>query len=223
MKLLKSINPFSLVVLFLIINMFSSCNREEKNQFSGIVSDLVTGKKLSNVSIILESNRISSGSISTNFTRIGEFETDEDGRYNFFYEAFPAVSFRMIFSKNGYLNKTIEFPASDYVSKYQKDEKLAAASHLLLRVRNIYPFNQHDNMKLRITGKHNQECQICCHSNFREFKGTSVNEYISCPVIGGDSIYIMVIVDRVWSSQPMIKEYALFAPINDTLRFNIDY
>jgi hypothetical protein len=217
------INIIKLASIIFLLFALNSCKENNNNQFSGKITDFISGNSISDVNIILESNRISAGSVNTSYTRIGEFKSDSDGRYLFLYEAIPAVSYKMIFSKTGYLEKTIEFPATDHIATYTRDEQIAAASFLKLRVRNIYPYNQYDKIRIRITGLHNEVCDYCCHNEFREFSGTNINEYISCNIVGGDSIHIMSITERVWMGQPKIDEYTLYAPVNDTLVFNLDY
>ena len=209
-----------ILCLFLLPGL-SSCKKDNENIIHGNITELITGNPLENVRIILKANEISSGTISTSFKALAETNTDYKGDYKFEFEAKKAVSYRLILSKVGFLPKTVDINASDYIATYEVNKKLAYSSHLKLNVRNLSPFDNDDNIKVRITGSYDDYCSNCCHSNIREFNGIDVNEIISCPVIGNDSIKIMSIVEK--NQNTSVKEFKLFCPPGDTLRYNLDY
>lgn len=219
LKLLVDLRIILILIVCLTIFLFS-CNKEESNVIYGVVTSLISGETIENVEVNLEVNEVTSGSVNTTYKLIGSTTTDAKGSYSFEFESIMALTYRLTFIKPGFAPKTVSVNPTDVVDKINVSPQIFRSSFLRLRVRNTSPNNEQDQLILRITGLAENHCNVCCHSNLRYFDGTSIDEIIACPVIGGDTITLSVMVNK---HQQTYNEIKLYCTPNDTVNFNLYY
>lgn len=209
---------FAVLTIFLLL---CTCNKDNNNKVYGLVTDLMQEQSIEGVDVRLEVNEVTSGSVNTTYKDIGFTKTDNKGSYLFEFESKMAITYRLSFSKEGYSPKTILINPSDVSAEYEINPKMFKPSTLKIRVRNTSPFNEQDQLILRITSSMNDHCNDCCHSNLRHYTGTYVDEYIICNIVGYDTAVLDIMVEK--NQNKTNSQVELFCQPNDTINYNLYY
>lgn len=212
---------FFLFIIFVFIVLLSACKKEPENDIRGFVSDYISKAPLADVKVNLEANELTSGSVSANFSSIAYTYTDNSGKYVFNFDSKPVLSYRISFSKEGYLPHQYEFSPTDVSGVYNKDFSLFNKAYIFFYVKNDMPYNSEDRLSFHIADSNLASCSSCCHTNSYNFYGQSVDETILCYGIGGDSIRLVIVTEK--RNNVSSREVSLYVPVNDTLFYDIIY
>lgn len=215
------INKINITILAFLFIFAYSCKKEEENIIKGNVKELISGDPVENVRIELQANKVSSGSVSSYFQTLETKYTDNKGNFSFNFEAQTVISYRLNFSKEGFISRTLLIQPKDVVATYELNENMAYASTLELTIKNVTPQNENDKLSLQIRSLYDDFCANCCHSNWRYFLGTSIDEFISCQVIGGDTLTILRVIEKSGSTQS--AEMQIYCPPGETVNISITY
>jgi hypothetical protein len=89
----------AILVFILFAAAFSACTEEEKNSFSGTITDMSSGEPVSGVTVYLDGSVLSSGSINSTFHELAVTTTGSDGRYFFECDQNAYLKFRIRIQK----------------------------------------------------------------------------------------------------------------------------
>lgn len=209
-----------IVFAALIIILGNSCKKENRNIFTGTISEMISGNAAENVEIIIEVNELKSAGFSTGFEEIGRVFTDDNGEFEFETGSYQAIEYRFTLVKNGYFTRSFTIEPTDLINEYHIIEEIGLESNLKICIKNASPLNENDQMKYRVKNIHNK-CEVCCQTSYRYFYGTDIDTIITCPVTGLNSIQIEQVVIRDTETEHRMQ--AVYCEPNDTMTVNIFY
>jgi 5-hydroxyisourate hydrolase-like protein (transthyretin family) len=205
---------------FVLLLFVLSCTEEEQNTFDGTVVDMSSGEPVAGVKVYLDASKVSSTSISSAFNQIAETTTDATGNYYFECENNSYLKFRLRFEKEGFHASTYEFDPSDQVAHYETDRLFARESYVYVRILNLLPYNDEDQLKVRVE-RINEECTDCCGADFRYYLGALTDTSFCCSTVGGDSVVIYSI--SIHNDESQIRENKIYCIPGDTVFYNCYY
>lgn len=209
-----------IVFAALIIILGNSCKKENKNIFTGTISEMISGTPAENVEIIIEVNELKSAGFSTGFEEIGRVYTEDNGSFKFETGAYQALEYRFTLVKNNYYTRSFILEPTDLVSEYIINEEIGLKSYLKICIKNSTPINENDQMKYRVKNIHNK-CESCCQTSYKYFYGIDIDTIISCPVTGLNTIQLEHVITKDTESEHFMQ--AVFCEPNDTMTVNIFY
>ncbi|MDD3685678.1 MAG: carboxypeptidase-like regulatory domain-containing protein [Bacteroidales bacterium] len=209
-----------ILVFMLFAAVFSACTEEEKNSFSGTITDMSSGEPVSGVTVYLDGAVLNSGSINSTFHELAVTTTGSDGRYFFECDQDAYLKFRIRIQKDGYHDDLHEFEPADQLANYDNDYEFAKESYLHVSVLNVLPYNDDDQFKIRVEAINNA-CQMCCSGEFRYFYGTYTDTSFFCNTVGGDTITLYSI--SIHNDESIIKSNKVYCMPGDTMFFNAYY
>ena len=157
-----------IVFAALIIILGNSCKKENRNIFTGTISEMISGNAAENVEIIIEVNELKSAGFSTGFEEIGRVFTDDNGEFEFETGSYQAIEYRFTLVKNGYFTRSFTIEPTDLIDEYHITEEIGLESNLKICIKNASPLNENDQMKYRVKNIHNK-CEVCCQTSYRYF------------------------------------------------------
>jgi len=206
--------------LITVLIIFSSCDNKDYNYMSGELTDMTTGEPIANAKVEFDITEILSGSFHSSFEPFLETYTDDDGKYLFEFESRNFVKIRLSFSADGYHDVTTTFDPSNVGSDYEVDEIMPKESYINVKVHNSFPNLADDVLKFRIMDI-NEECTVCCGSDYRYFNGKLIDTTFLCKVVGGE--YVTINYISIHDGISNIVENQVYCTPGDTVMYNCYY
>ncbi len=205
---------------FVLVIFLSSCGNEDLNYMSGELTDMSTGEPVSDAKVKFDIIEISGGNFNTSFEPFLETFTDNEGRFLFEFENRNFVKMRLSYSKDGYHEVSTIFEPENLSEEYVVNNNIPKESYISIRVFNSFPYLPDDVLKLRILNV-NEECDVCCSSEYRYFNGAYVDTTFLCKVVGGDNVTINYI--SIHDDVSNVVENQVYCTPSDTVVYNCFY
>lgn|GEM_PF-2007564 len=211
-----------IVFIVFLLAVLSSCRKDESYIISGLVIDPNQVIPVADASVELWSQRIESGILMANYSLDESGITDENGRFSFTIPSRSYTALKLVFAKTGYYG----WEAPVNVEKVKSGNGLDAEYQLLpkatieFRVVNTEPFDDADYFEFRLLNGYTS-CDECCKGEKYQFTGQSINQSVTCQVVGHQDIIIQ------WSKrkngQQIIRNEPHFVKAFETTIINFNY
>jgi hypothetical protein len=210
--------------LIIILIIFSSlvfvtlCKKDE-NTIKGVVRDMTTNSILSNAEVKLYYSEIKSGVVNPTFKFLSSTTTDSDGNYSFNFEAKNYYKLRLVFSKNNYHSKILDFDPKSLIASYEKNVVMAKEAYLSMRI-----YNQTDkaNQILININNVNKLCDFCCAGPI-SYSGYDVDVNFICPAVGGESFSVDIFEKDAFNNNIGHISYNCMIAVGDTMKISHIY
>lgn len=183
---------------------------------SGKLTDMTTKTPVSGAEVSLYYSEVSSGVLNPEFKLLETTNTDQSGNYNFSFESKVFYKFRLIFKKNGYHSRSIDFDPENIAANYEKNETIAKESYLKMII-SSKPETDH-TLSVHVKDI-NSLCDFCCSGPFY-FSGQGINETLTCYTVGGEKVTVEAFEKDEYGNNSGHKIEEFDCPIGDTIVFN---
>lgn len=215
----KRFGFFTLILFFLSL---SSCYKKDQEiRLEGSISDPVLGIPLSGVSLVLSSNKVSSGIYSSGYTEITQVISDAQGKFILVFNKEKTDSYRFLLTKTSYFEQESIISAPDIEqSNTNLKFTLKPKAGLKLRIKNTNPWDNFDLISWQINNA-TQTCFQCCNNTINKGYGSNFDTTITCNTIGNKSLVITSSSTKNGST--LIRIDTVFCPVFQTTQHNIFY
>jgi len=192
---------------FLFLLLLNACKENNINTIDGQIINYPEYEALENVRVLCEVKVLQQASYNNSWQTIGETKTDTNGKFEFEFESLRAQEYRISLSRDGYRNKTINFPPKDYADNYNIQETLVKSASLEIHIRNmIFPNSNSDEIKIRVSD-FPDECTDCTIAQFKTLSGASIDTVLIYQVAGDDEVFIEYTINKDGSEYFQSTQY----------------
>jgi hypothetical protein len=208
---------------FLLVLLVISCRKRETDvNISGRVYDPDLQQYIASATVILSGNGLQSGVYVPGFSHIATTTTDASGNFSFTFVRDKADMYRLVFKKDMYFEKTIEFSAAvfDSSSEHLENVQLRPSGLIQVHLKNAYPSDDDDLVVFYFTNCV-EECIDCCLNTPRNGYGPAFDTTFTCRFYGNKKINFLRSVTK--DQQTNVFADSLFCPAFDTQVHEILY
>ena len=208
------------ILVFLILLIFASCNKESKPTTLKISIRDQVGMEVSEVSVEILKTELSGNTFSNTFNTISETTTNNSGTVEQEVDVSNVIEFKIISQKDGYFSveKLINPDNLAKGSENQINIDLQGYCHIQYNFKNIYPVNSSDKVLATFAQPNYSYC----------------DNFFAVPIIGTQSdtsIFIQTAGNETTELQFSITKNNItvdsvrntFCPVSDTVEININY
>ena len=195
-----------ILILFLCVFCFSQCKKPKEVEYKifGTVSNSRTNQPIENTEVKISAQILSAGTFNNSFQLLESQNTNSEGYYEFNIEKELFNSMKVQFDKELHISYESEInPESiDPSDGIEISSDLDPLAFVNLRVRNINPFNDEDQLVFRYTSSYFPQC-TCCNNQYQYFTGTEIDTVVSCTIVGETQLDYSYSIIRGGSSTPL--------------------
>ncbi len=212
------LKPFFLILSCFIL-LLSGCNKGPiQFNFSGKVSESVSGVGLAGATVQISQKIVQSGITSVGHTFAGETSTDSNGEFAIGFDREKTTEFLITIEQDNYFDHEEIISSSEITTEGTNtiDRTLDAKSWITFNITNSAPLPS-DEFRL-ITQTFREDCNGCAENKSTTFTG-SVDTSFTFVTTGGE--YVKFI--EVYVSGGFSKMDSIFATPFETIVRNINY
>ncbi len=191
------------VLFFLCASLFCQCEKPEEVTYRiyGTISNALTNSSITNAEVRLSAQILNAGTFNNSFQLLETQRTNSQGYYEFNIDKELFNSMKVQFDKELYISQEEEInPESiDPVEGLEVSMELEPLAFVNLKVKNISPFNDEDELVFRYTTSYFPQC-VCCNNQYQYFTGMEVDTVVNCTIIGGTQLDYYYSISRGGSS-----------------------
>ena len=191
------------VLFFLCASCCFQCKKPEEVTYRiyGTISNTLTNSSINNAEVRLSGQILNAGTFNNSFQLLETQRTNSQGYYEFTIDKELFNSIKVQFDKELYVSQEEEInPESiDPIEGLEVSMELEPLAFVNLKVKNISPFNDEDELVFRYTTSYFPQC-VCCNNQYQYFTGMEVDTVVSCTIIGGTQLDYYYSISRGGSS-----------------------
>jgi hypothetical protein len=174
-------------LFFLCVFCCFQCEKpkEVKYKIYGTISNSINNNPINDAEVRLSAQILNEGTFNNSFQFLETQSTNSEGYYEFNIDKELFNSMKVQFDKELYGSQEEEInPESiDPIEGFEVSMELEPLAFVNLKVKNINPFNDEDQLVFRYTTSYFPQC-ACCNNQYQYFTGTGVDTVVSCTIIG---------------------------------------
>ena len=191
------------ILFFLCVFCCFQCEnpKEVKYKVYGIISNSLNYNPINDAEVRLSAQVLNEGTFNNSFQLLETQSTNSEGYYEFNIDKELFNSMKVQFDKELYVSQEEEInPESiDPVEGLEVSMELEPLAFVNLKVKNISPFNDEDELVFRYTTSYFPQC-VCCNNQYQYFTGMEVDTVVNCTIIGGTQLDYYYSISRGGSS-----------------------